>query len=91
MIIKESDMKIHFTWTDFNIKVTYTDDREDMRGSVGAFIMNNEGAVELDERIHSIKRRAVKAMQKAVDEFNAYDGNPSTVAVEHNAEQKLRR
>lgn len=67
-------------YTDFNMKVRFTDDREGMNGSFGAFILNNKGAVELDERITSIKRRAIKAMQKAVDEFNANDKNPSVVS-----------
>ena len=78
-------------YTDFNMKVRFTDDREGMKGSFGAFILNNKGAVELDERITSIKRRAIKAMQKAVDEFNANDKNPSVVAVKHNEEDKCGR
>tara|TARA_R110002020_G_scaffold145908_4_gene320206 strand:+ start:4781 stop:5092 length:312 start_codon:yes stop_codon:yes gene_type:complete len=81
--IREEKNATHI-YTDFNMKVTFTDDREGLQGSIGAFILNNEGAVELDERIRSIKRRAVKAMQKAVDEFNANDKNRSVVAVKHN-------
>jgi len=89
--VKKANYEKPNVYTDFRMKVTFTDDREGLQGSHGAFVLNNEGTIELDERIRSIKRRAIKAMQKAVDEFNANDNNPSVVAVEHNAETELWR
>jgi hypothetical protein len=83
--VKNARYDVPNVYSDFNMKVTFTDDREGLQGSIGAFIMNNEGTCELDERIRSIQRRAIKAMQKAVDEFNANDKNRSVVAVKHNS------
>ena len=74
------------TYASFNLTIKFADEVNPK--SLGAFSINNH-VTAVDIAFRSAKRRAIKAMQKVADEFNADAENVSKITIETREEGPL--